>query len=248
MFSRRRRSRGGYMIKVPMTPPALDISNQLTNKVYFIHKFALTNIQQYTLELPANQLANAITGTTQSYSPEYYILQDLYQDTDKRSDYFVNSVIQYISVTGRYINSVCSKVIIKAQSIDISMLQNENYLIDKKMTVDVDQAQSYCTYMFPLNISKQSVNVISLKIASKVETYNGEEKINEEIFTGDLSYNHSVIDGEFYIEIQTNNSLEEAFDKYYIGKYTEVNQFTKFKPITVVSGEILTDSLQLVTW
>ena len=155
MFARRRRSHGGYMIRVPTT---IDISTEVDTKITMLKNFNTEILTQYGLKIESQSLTT-VTGN-QCQSPVLNIIEALYQDNTLKEIYFLGSAIQYISVTSGMNSSVVEKAYIQANTINITYLSDDDYLIDNHLTVDKTSYDSYITYLYPIPVHETGFECI----------------------------------------------------------------------------------------
>lgn len=240
MISRRRRSRGGYMIRVPSTPvePVLSVSQANT---FITSNTVLGNQEQYSLTMNSNQLH--VIYQDLGWSPVVYIIQELYEDEVLKPIFFTGNVITFIAMTsGHYSGNTSDDVEIVAESIDISYLQNLNYLLEKHLLVNITQNNTYESYLFPLPVQDFD---IKYKALEKVTLTYSSEHIDTQYFSQDQMYNSNVSPNQVYLQIQVNTYMEEAFDKYIILYDPTIARIRKFKTQTnKTAGQIYDEVLE----
>ena len=224
MISRRRRSRGGYMIRVPATADTPTITT--TNYIYSLLLGDTLTLNQFNLTAYTNDL-HVVNGTIR-WSPIVYILQSIYEDNLLKEIYVHDNVIKFIAFTSPETSqSQADNVEIVAQSVNISYLQNDDYTIMKHLTVDtVGGFTQVQTYLFPIPVDSTDKTI--LKSLTKVTLTYQHHEPETSIFSQDMQYN-SVIDNYYFIQIQVNQRLEEAFTKYVVCYDNNTNHLFKFK-------------------
>lgn len=224
MISRRRRSRGGYMIRVPTTPETPTITT--ANYIYSLLLGDTITLNQFNLTAYTNDL-HVVNGTIR-WSPIVYILQYIYEDNLLKEIYVHDNVIKFIAFTSpETTQSQADNVEMVAQSVNISYLQNDDYTVLKHLTIDtVGGFTQVQTYLFPIPVN--STDKTLLKSLTKVTLTYQHQEPETSIFSQDMQYN-SVIDNHYFIQIQVNQRLEEAFTKYVLCYDNNSNQLYKFK-------------------
>lgn len=215
------------MIRVPSTPiePTLTVSN--ANTFMMSHTILAPQIQ-YSLNMNSNQL-HTVTQDL-GWSPIVNIIQELYEDEVLKEYFFTGNVITFIAMTsGHYSQNESDDVEIVAESIDISYLQNLEYLLEKHLVVNITQNNTYESYLFPL--PKEGFSILYKAIEKVTLTYSS-ENIDTQYFSQDQMYNNNVAQNQVYLNIQVNSRMEEAFDKYLIHYDPNIARICKFKTQT----------------
>ena len=242
MFARRRRSHGGYMIRVPAS---LDINVELNTKFALYYDAAcLTNSTDYYYIKLENTYLTPVEGNL-CESPELAIVQYLYNDNTLKDLYFTGNVIRYIAVTGPTISDITDAVQINVNDINITQINNIEYLNEKHLLVDKNKGTYFITYLYPIavNISKSA----EFKSVTQCKITNHSTLISTEYFSNDMCHN-SVLDSQVHLDIPVTSQIQEVFDKYYIGYITETHKFLKLKQIiNTEPSTVYSDNLQQVT-
>lgn len=229
------------MIRVPTTPiePTLTVTQANT---FMSSSDILSYPIQFSLTMNSNQLHTIYQNL--GWSPIVYIIQELFEDEGLKTRYFTGNVIHFIAMTsGHYSGNTSDDVEIVAEGIDISYLQNLDYLLEKHLLVDITQNNTYETYLFALPVEDFS---IKYKALEKVTLTYTSEHIDTQYFSQDQMYNSNVSPNQVYLHIQVNTYMEEAFDKYIILYDPNTARIRKFKTQTnktagTVYDEVLED-------
>ena len=243
MISRRRRSRGGYMIRVPAnpTPPTVSVSNYVYSMLLRDSQY----INQFNLTAHTNDLHTV--STTIKWSPIIYILQYIYEDELLKSMYFTNNAITFIAFTSPEASgSQSDNVEMIAQSVDISLIQNDDYCIMKHLTVDtVGGYTQVQTYLYPLPNDSNDKTILK-SLTNVTLTYSNNES-ETSLYSQDMQYN-TQINNHYCINIQVNQIMEEAFTKYCICYDDSIQKLYKFRRQIVKNiGEVNEEVLEEVT-
>ena len=212
------------MIRVPSSPiePTLTVSNANT---FMTSSDVLGNELQFSLTMNSNQLHTVYQDL--GWSPIVNIIQEIYSDEGLKDTYFTGNIITFIAMTaGHYSVNTSDDVEIVAESIDISYLQNLEYLLEKHLIVNITQNNTYETYLFPL--PKEGF-AIKYKAIEKVTLTYSSEHIDTQYFSQDQMYNSNVSPNQIYLQIQVNTYMEESFDKYIILYDPTIARIRKFK-------------------
>lgn len=197
------------MIRVPTAADTPTVST--TNYIYSLLLGDTINLNQFNLTAYTNDL-HTVNGTIR-WSPIVYILQYIYGDNVLKEMYVQDNVIKFIAFTSPETSqSQADNVEMLAQSVNISYIQDDDYCIMKHLTVDtVGGFTQVQTYLFPIPVTSTDKTI--LKSLTKVTLTYQHHDSEISIFSQDMQYN-SIINNYYYIQIQVNQRLEEAFSKY----------------------------------
>lgn len=242
MYSRRIRSRGGYLVQVPADIPTPQ--NTVNTKIYSIDN-EITQGNQDTINLTVNHTDLYEVQNNYLWSPALNIIEEIYADETLRSIFYNGNVIKFIEFRATYLGSVANQAHININRVDISRITDFEYLNNSHLLVYKSSGSKTESYVYPIPVN--SGYLCKYKSLTIVETYIDENHQYKNCYTGDLCYNVNVGHDNKYIEIPIQNNIEELFTKYVIS-YSNNGTYTKFKPsVDKTSGHLNYDILETVT-
>lgn len=243
MYSRRIRSRGGYLVQVPADIPTPELT--INTKVYSIDN--PENISQHcdTINLTVDHSDLYEVQNNYLWSPALNIIEEIYANEDLRPIYYNNNIIKFIEFRVTYAANIPQGAEININRVDISRITDFEYLNNSHLIVYKYLGTKTESYVYPIPLEQNYL--CKYKSLNIVETYIDEDHQYKNCYTGDLCYNINIGHDNKYIEIPIQNNIEELFTKYVIS-YSTNGTYTKFKPaVDKTSGHLNYDTLETVT-